>query len=125
MSEKVKVSFRERLQKIASGFVSFFDKVSIFFTKIGGFFGTALKWIAYDGLQHIAACFAISVAGMLVFDSWWKGLILGVLAGVMKEIYDLFIAKTGDWKRFLHDGLCDLIGIGVAVGLFFINLMIR
>ena len=125
MSEKVKVTFRERLQKIASGFVSFFDKVTIFFTKIGGFFGTAFKWIAYDGLQHIAACFAISVAGMLVFDSWWKGLILGVLAGVMKEIYDLFIAKTSDWKRFLHDGLCDLIGIGVAVGLFFINLIVR
>ena len=125
MSEKVKVTFREGLQKIASGFVSFFDKVTIFFTKIGGFFGTAFKWIAYDGLQHIAACFAISVAAMLVFDSWWQGIILGVLAGVMKEIYDLFIAKTGDWKRFLHDGLSDLTGTGAAVGLFFINLMVR
>ena len=72
------------------------------------------NWIASDGLLHIL----ISMAIMLCLQPL-VGTILAVcvavLLGAGKEIYDGAIQKDNNGEQILHDVVCDVVGIILAI----------
>ena len=72
------------------------------------------QWIATDGLLHIL----ISMAIMLCLQPL-VGTILAVcvavLLGAGKEIYDGAIQKDNNGEQILHDVVCDVVGIILAI----------
>ena len=72
------------------------------------------QWIATDGLLHIL----ISMAIMLCLQPL-VGTILSVcvavLLGAGKEIYDGVIQKDNNGEQILHDVVCDVVGIILAI----------
>lgn len=77
------------------------------------------SWIATDGLLHIIASMAV-----FFWIALWGGLetacILTAFVGVAKEMFDIIIKGQKPCANNLHDLVCDAIGIGLSVPLFFL-----
>lgn len=79
--------------------------------KIREFFGRIRSWVRTDGLLHIetSAIIAVAACGLL---GWVPGIIVTVVTGVAKEIYDRVSGKgTAEW----HDVFCDAIGLAIGL----------
>lgn len=79
--------------------------------KIREFVGRIRSWVRTDGLLHIETSAIIAVAGLGLFG-WLAGILITVVIGVAKEIYDRVSGKgTAEW----HDVICDAIGLAVGL----------
>lgn len=75
-----------------------------------------------DGLLHILCSSLIVLAFTPIVGVWWS-ILIGVVAGIAKEAYDLVSAEAMDFNDSVHDLICDLVGIVSAllvVGLWYL-----
>jgi hypothetical protein len=80
------------------------------------------NWITVDGFLHLFASLAISSMIGMGFMLYEKDVIKGVcmafafgmMFGIWKEMYDAWKSRVTT-KKFLHDILCDLIGIAIGI----------
>lgn len=73
-----------------------------------------MELMGVDGLLHSLASGFIVLATLILNYNIYVGVILALLAGVIKEVWDVFIQKDNTWKQAGHDIVCDLVGIAVA-----------
>ena len=72
------------------------------------------NWIASDGLLHILASMAIMLCLQPLVGTI-LAVCVAVLLGAGKEIYDGAIQKDNNGEQILHDVVCDVIGIILAI----------
>lgn len=68
------------------------------------------NWLRTDGLLHLV----ISALIVVLFGAFlpvWAAVLIAVVAGIAKEIYD---RVSGNGKAEWHDLICD--GIGIVLG---------
>ena len=73
-----------------------------------------LNWIATDGLQHILICYAMMLTLAPIVGIAWSVLATTGIA-VLKEVWDFCIQKDNDISQVMHDLLCDVVGIVMAI----------
>lgn len=71
-----------------------------------------IKWVRTDGLLHIS-CTAVIVLFFAGMFPWWVAALIGLAAGLGKEVYDYF--HPDKHSTDIHDVLCDLLGIVAAL----------
>ena len=75
------------------------------------FLKLAFGWVSTDGLLHLLVCSLI----ILVFGAFmplWAAVIIAIVIGTLKELYDLISRKgTPEWR----DLICDIVGIIVGL----------
>lgn len=80
------------------------------------------NWIATDGLLHFLVCYAMVLTLAPIVGVWWTlGIVL--LTALAKEGWDAFIEKDNNAQQVLHDLICDVVGILLALvtmGLWFV-----
>ena len=76
--------------------------------------------IGLDGVAH----FAISALIVVFFDAFapvWVGILVALLLGAAKELYDFLVVwRAGEpyyTDRLVHDVNCDLAGIVVGIAI--------
>lgn len=77
------------------------------------------KWIANDGLLHILICIVLTLSFYLIIG-YLLSLLITIIFGLIKEIYDYFIQKDNNINQVKHDIICNCIGI--IIGSFIILL---
>lgn len=75
-----------------------------------------LKWIGQDGWLHILVSALLMVALGWVRPIW-IAMLLVLLVGLGKELYDATGKGTASW----HDVICDVVGIVIGLLLVWIN----
>ena len=73
------------------------------------------EFIRVDGLLHILSCYAITISVSIIDIIAALLCVSGV--AILKEAYDLSYKKN-TVKESLHDILCDVIGVVLAIGVF-------
>lgn len=73
------------------------------------------EFIRVDGLLHILSCYAITISVSIIDIIAALLSVSGV--AILKEAYDLSYKKNTP-KESLHDILCDVIGVVLAIGVF-------
>ena len=73
------------------------------------------RWLRTDGLLHIT-CSALILLALCDVMPLWAAIVITVILGIGKEIYD----RHHDGTAELHDLICDAIGIvlGVLIHVF-------
>ena len=90
-------------------------------SKIMDWLRAAREWLSLDGLLHLLVCTVI-VLFFGAFLPLWGAIIVAMVAGMVKEIYDLISQKgTPEWR----DLVCDLIGIVLGLIIATLWLLIR
>ena len=72
-----------------------------------------------DKIYHAISCLVITLITAL-FLNWWIGLILAVLAGILKEVYDAKWGTGWDW----YDILADMLGVVLGVGVYLMYILL-
>lgn len=72
------------------------------------------NWIASDGLLHIVVSMAIMLCLQPLVGSI-LAVCVTVLLGAGKEIYDGAIQKDNNGEQILHDVVCDVVGVVIAI----------
>ena len=77
------------------------------------------SWIATDGLLHIVVSMAIMlclqpIVGTLI------SVCITLIVGFLKEFYDGVIQKDNNRGQVMHDVVCDVVGVVIAVGVIYI-----
>ena len=72
------------------------------------------QWIASDGLLHILVSMVIILCLQPLVGTI-LAVCVAVLLGMGKEIYDGAIQKDNNEEQILHDVVCDVIGIVIAI----------
>lgn len=73
------------------------------------------KWVANDGLLHILICIVLMLSFYLIIG-YLLSLIITIIFGLIKEIYDYFIQKDNNMNQVKHDVICN--GIGIIISSF-------
>ena len=73
-----------------------------------------LKWVGIDGLLHFLVCYAMMLTLAPMIGLAWAVLATTGVA-VLKEVWDFCIQKDNDAEQVLHDLLCDIVGIVIAI----------
>ena len=73
-----------------------------------------IKWIATDGLLHILVCYSMMLT-LTPMIGIWLGLLMVMMASVIKEVYDYFVQKDNNREQVIHDMVCDMIGMVAAI----------
>ena len=77
------------------------------------------SWIASDGLLHIL----VSMAIMLCLQPLVGTLMcvcITLIIGLLKEFYDGVVQKDNNVEQVMHDVVCDVVGIVMAIGVIYI-----
>lgn len=69
------------------------------------------NWIGIDGLLHFLVSAMIVQTVCLVLNTPILAIVIAVIAGLSKEVWDVLIQKDNTIKQALHDIACNLIGI--------------
>ena len=69
------------------------------------------NWIGIDGLLHFLVSAMIVQTVYLVLDTPILAIVIAVIAGLSKEVWDVLIQKDNTIKQALHDVVCNIIGI--------------
>lgn len=77
------------------------------------------KYIANDGLLHILMCIVLMLSFYLIIG-YLLSLLITIIFGLIKEIYDYFIQKDNNINQVKHDIICN--GIGIIISSFIILL---
>ena len=72
------------------------------------------QWIASDGLLHILMSMVV-VLCLQPLVGTILAVCVAVLLGAGKEIYDGAIQKDNNGEQILHDVVCDVVGIILAI----------
>lgn len=64
------------------------------------------SWFCRDGLLHMETCALIVIVSGLFIPWWWAG-VIGIFAGIGKELWDKHHDGVASW----HDVFCDLCGV--------------
>ena len=72
------------------------------------------SWIASDGLLHILVSMVVVLCLQPVIGTT-IAICVAVLLGVGKEIYDGLIERDNNGEQILHDLVCDVVGIMMAL----------
>lgn len=77
------------------------------------FINKITKWVAVDGLLHFLVCYSI----VLTFAPFGicMAIAIAVVASLGKEVVDYFIQKDNNAQQVLHDIICDIMGIIMAL----------
>ena len=73
-----------------------------------------LKWVGTDGLLHFLVCYALMLTLSPILGMAWAVLTTTNIA-ILKEVIDLCIQKDNDISQVMHDLLCDIVGIVIAI----------
>lgn len=73
-----------------------------------------LKWVGIDGLLHFLVCYAMMLTFAPMIGLAWAVLATTGVA-VLKEVWDFCIQKDNDISQVMHDLLCDVVGIVMAI----------
>lgn len=71
------------------------------------------KWIANDGLLHILVCITLMLSFHLIIG-YLLSLLITIIFGLIKEIYDYFIQKDNNINQVKHDIICNCIGVIIS-----------
>lgn len=71
------------------------------------------KWITNDGLLHILICMVLMLSFYLIIG-YILSLLITIIFGLIKEIYDYFIQKDNNINQLKHDVICNSIGIIIS-----------
>lgn len=82
-------------------------------------------WVGVDGLLHLLASGFIALAIFAISSSFVLSICIAFVAGLMKELWDIFIQKDNTWSQSLHDFICNLIGIIIAILINIIQIIIN
>lgn len=72
------------------------------------------KWVGTDGLLHFLVCYALMLTLSPILGMAWAVLTTTNIA-ILKEVIDFCIQKDNDILQVMHDLLCDVVGIVVAI----------
>lgn len=72
------------------------------------------KWVGTDGLLHFLVCYALMLTLSPILGMTWAVLTTTNIA-ILKEVIDFCIQKDNDISQVMHDLLCDVVGIVVAI----------
>jgi hypothetical protein len=72
------------------------------------------KWVGTDGLLHFLVCYALMLTLSPILGMAWAVLTTTNIA-ILKEVIDFCIQKDNDISQVMHDLLCDVVGIVVAI----------
>ena len=72
------------------------------------------QWIASDGLLHILVSMVVILCLQPLVGAT-IAICVAVLLGVGKEIYDRYIQCDNNREQILHDVVCDIVGIILAI----------
>ena len=64
-----------------------------------------------DGLLHFLVSTFIVQTICLVLNTPFLAIILAIIAGLAKEVWDVLIQKDNTITQALHDVVCNIIGI--------------
>ena len=64
-----------------------------------------------DGLLHFLVSAMIVQTVCLVLKTPILAVVIAVIAGLSKEVWDVFVQKDNTIKQSLHDVICNIIGI--------------
>ena len=68
-------------------------------------------WMGIDGLLHFLVSTFIVQTICLVLNTPILAISIAIVAGLAKEVWDVFVQKDNTIKQSLHDIACNLIGI--------------
>ena len=68
-------------------------------------------WMGIDGLLHFLVSAMIVQTVCLVLKTPILAVVIAVIAGLSKEVWDVFVQKDNTIKQSLHDVICNIIGI--------------
>lgn len=68
-------------------------------------------WIGIDGLLHFLVSALIVQTISLVLNTPFLAISIAIVAGLAKEVWDVFVQKDNTIKQALHDVVCNIIGI--------------
>lgn len=71
-------------------------------------------WVGTDGLLHFLVCYAMMLTLSPRMGTIWA-IVLTALVALAKEAYDIFIQRDNDKNAAIHDLICDVVGMFVAV----------
>lgn len=78
-------------------------------------FDSVKGWIRKDGVLHMVCSFVL----MLLFYIFGFGVdgavILTFFVGCAKEMFDILVKKQKPGKDNIHDLICDVVGIALAL----------
>ena len=68
-------------------------------------------WIGNDGCKHIILSAILTIVAKWLLPVW-VAVVLVLLIGIIKEVYDKISGKgSAEWK----DIICDIIGISIGI----------
>lgn len=82
------------------------------------------KWIANDGLLHILVCIVLMLSFYLLIG-YLLSLIITIILGLIKEIYDYYIQKDNTVNQIKHDTICNCIGIIISSFIILLHCIIN
>lgn len=82
------------------------------FEKVKEWIDKVITWMGYDGVLHLL-CSALIVLFFAGMFPWWVAALIGLAAGIGKEIYDAL--HPDSHSADAHDLVCDLLGIVAAL----------
>ena len=71
-------------------------------------------WVGTDGLLHFLVCYAMMLTLAPIVGMAWAVLTTTNIA-ILKEVIDFCIQKDNDISQVMHDLLCDVVGIVMAI----------
>ena len=78
------------------------------------FINKITKWVGTDGLLHFLVCYALMLTLSPILGMAWAVLTTTNIA-ILKEVIDFCIQKDNDISQVMHDLLCDVVGIVMAI----------
>lgn len=82
------------------------------------------KWITNDGLLHILMCIVLMLSFYLIIG-YFLSLLIVIIFGLIKEIYDYYIQKNNNKEQIKHDIICDILGILIGTIILIIHYIIN
>ena len=82
------------------------------------------KWIDNDGLLHILVSIALMLSCVPIVG-YLLSLIITIIFGGIKEIYDYFIQKDNNINQVKHDAICNCIGIIISSFVILLHYFIK
>lgn len=83
-----------------------------------------VELMGVDGLLHSLASGFIVLASLILTCNIYVSVGIAAVSAVLKETWDMFVQKDNTWKDVAHDIICDIIGIGIAMAIYYTQIII-
>ncbi len=79
-----------------------------------------VELMGVDGMLHTLASGFIVLASLILTCNIYVSVGIAAALAILKEAWDMFVT----WKDVAHDIICDIIGIGIAMAIYYTQIII-